>query len=41
VHQRLSPLEVEADVMTHSKVQHASVVGLPDRLKGEVSVAAP
>ena len=26
--------------MTHSKVQHASVVGLPDPLKGEVPVAA-
>lgn len=36
----ISPLEVEAYLMTHPKVQHASVVGLPDPLKGEVPVAA-
>lgn len=36
----ISPLEVEAYLMMHPKVQHASVVGLPDLVKGEVPVAA-
>jgi fatty-acyl-CoA synthase len=36
----ISPLEVEAYVMTHPKVQYAAVVGLPDAVKGEVPVAA-
>jgi len=36
----ISPLEVEAYLMTYPKVQYASVVGLPDAMKGEVPVAA-
>ncbi len=36
----ISPLEVEAYLMTYPKVQYASVVGLPDATKGEVPVAA-
>ena len=36
----ISPLEVEAYLMTYPKVQYASVVGLPDAAKGEVPVAA-
>jgi fatty-acyl-CoA synthase len=36
----ISPLEVEAYVMTHPKVQYAAIVGLPDAVKGEVPVAA-
>ena len=36
----ISPLEVEAYVMTHPKVHYAAVVGLPDAVKGEVPVAA-
>jgi fatty-acyl-CoA synthase len=36
----ISPLEVEAYLSTHPKVQQASVVGLPDAVKGEVPVAA-
>jgi fatty-acyl-CoA synthase len=36
----ISPLEVEAYLMTHPKVQYAAVVGLPDAVKGEVPVAA-
>ena len=36
----ISPLEVEAYLMTYPKVQFAAVVGLPDALKGEVPVAA-
>src|SRR5215831_17720604 len=36
----ISPLEVEAYLMTHPKVQYAAVVGLPDAMKGEVPVAA-
>jgi fatty-acyl-CoA synthase len=36
----ISPLEVEAYLMTYPKVQYASVVGLPDATKGEVSVVA-
>jgi fatty-acyl-CoA synthase len=36
----ISPLEVEAYLMTHSKVKQAYVVGLPDAVKGEVPVAA-
>jgi fatty-acyl-CoA synthase len=35
----ISPLEVEAYLMTYPKVQYASVVGLPDAMKGEVPVA--
>src|SRR6266849_545837 len=36
----ISPLEVEEYLMTHPKVKHASVVGLPDAMQGEVPVAA-
>jgi fatty-acyl-CoA synthase len=36
----ISPLEVEAYLMTYPKVQYAAVVGLPDAMKGEVPVAA-
>ena len=36
----ISPLEVEAYLMTHPKVHYAAVVGLPDAVKGEVPVAA-
>lgn len=36
----ISPLEVEAYLGTHPKVKQASVVGLPDAVKGEVPVAA-
>jgi fatty-acyl-CoA synthase len=36
----ISPLEVEAYLMTHPKVKQAYVVGLPDTVKGEVPVAA-
>lgn len=36
----ISPLEVEAYLMTSPQVQHAAVVGLPDPVKGEVPVAA-
>ena len=36
----ISPLEVEAYLMTHSKVKQAYVVGLPDAVKEEVPVAA-
>jgi fatty-acyl-CoA synthase len=36
----ISPLEVEAYLMTQPKVQYAAVVGLPDAMKGEVPVAA-
>src|SRR5262249_2119320 len=36
----ISPLEVEAYLMTHPKVQYAAVVGLPDATKGEVPVVA-
>jgi fatty-acyl-CoA synthase len=36
----ISPLEVEAYLMTYPKVQYAAVVGLPDTTKGEVPVAA-
>jgi fatty-acyl-CoA synthase len=36
----ISPLEVEAYLMTYSKVQYAAVVGLPDTTKGEVPVVA-
>jgi fatty-acyl-CoA synthase len=36
----ISPLEVEAYLMTYPKVQYAAVVGLPDATKGEVPVAA-
>lgn len=36
----ISPLEVEAYLRTHPKVQQAYVVGLPDTVKGEIPVAA-
>jgi fatty-acyl-CoA synthase len=36
----ISPLEVEAYLMTHPKVKQAYVIGLPDTVKGEVPVAA-
>jgi fatty-acyl-CoA synthase len=36
----ISPLEVEAYLMRHPKVQYAAVIGLPDAMKGEVPVAA-
>jgi fatty-acyl-CoA synthase len=36
----ISPLEVEAYLMTHPKVQYAAVIGLPDAVKGEVPAAA-
>ena len=36
----ISPLEVEAYLMTYPKVQYAAVVALPDATKGEVPVAA-
>ena len=36
----ISPLEVEAYLMTHPKVHYAAVVGLPDATKGEVPGAA-
>ena len=36
----ISPLEVEAYLMTYPKVQYAAVVGLPDATKGEVPVVA-
>jgi fatty-acyl-CoA synthase len=36
----ISPLEVEAYLMTHPKVKQAYIVGLPDAVKGEVPVAA-
>jgi fatty-acyl-CoA synthase len=36
----ISPLEVEAYLMTYPKVQYAAVIGLPDATKGEVPVAA-
>jgi fatty-acyl-CoA synthase len=36
----ISPLEVEAYLMTYPKVQYAAVVGLPDTAKGEVPVVA-
>jgi fatty-acyl-CoA synthase len=36
----ISPLEVEAYLMTHPRVKQAYVVGLPDTIKGEVPVAA-
>jgi fatty-acyl-CoA synthase len=36
----ISPLEVEAYLMTYPKVQYAAVVGLPDTTKGEVPVVA-
>jgi len=36
----ISPLEVEAYLMTYPKVQYAAVVGLPDMTKGEVPVVA-
>jgi fatty-acyl-CoA synthase len=36
----ISPLEVEAYLMTYPKVQYAAVVGLSDTTKGEVPVVA-
>jgi fatty-acyl-CoA synthase len=36
----VAPLEVEAVLMTHPAVKQAYVVGVPDRDKGEVAVAA-
>jgi fatty-acyl-CoA synthase len=36
----ISPLEVEAYLMTYPKVQYAAVIGLPDAMKGEIPVAA-
>ncbi|HEX9822126.1 MAG TPA: AMP-binding protein [Methylomirabilota bacterium] len=36
----VAPLEVEAILMTHPAVKQAYVVGVPDRAKGEVGVAA-
>ena len=36
----VAPLEVEAVLMTHPGVKQAYVVGVPDRDKGEVAVAA-
>jgi fatty-acyl-CoA synthase len=36
----VAPLEVEAILLTHPAVQQAYVVGVPDRAKGEVGVAA-
>ena len=36
----ISPLEVEAYLMTYPKVQYAAVVGLPNAAKGEVPVVA-
>jgi fatty-acyl-CoA synthase len=36
----VAPLEVEAVLMTHPAVQQAYVVGVPDRARGEVGVAA-
>jgi fatty-acyl-CoA synthase len=36
----ISPLEVEAYLMTYPKVQYAAVVGLPDTTKGEVPAVA-
>lgn len=36
----VAPLEVEAILMTHPAVQQAYVVGIPDRARGEVGVAA-
>jgi fatty-acyl-CoA synthase len=36
----ISPLEIEAYLMTHPKVRYAAVVGLSDAVKGEVPVAA-
>jgi fatty-acyl-CoA synthase len=36
----ISPLEVEAYLMTYPKVQYAAVVGPPDTTKGEVPVVA-
>jgi fatty-acyl-CoA synthase len=36
----ISPLEIEAYLMTYPKVQYAAVVGLPDTMKGEVPVVA-
>ena len=36
----VAPLEVEAVLMTHPAVKQAYVVGVPDRARGEVGVAA-
>lgn len=36
----VAPLEVEAVLMTHDAVKQAYVVGVPDRVRGEVVVAA-
>ena len=36
----ISPLEIEAYLMTYPKVQYAAVVGFPDPTKGEVPVVA-
>ena len=36
----VAPLEVEAILMTHPAVRQAYVVGVPDRARGEVGVAA-
>ena len=36
----VAPLEVEAILMSHPAVQQAYVVGVPDRARGEVGVAA-
>jgi fatty-acyl-CoA synthase len=36
----ISPLEVEAFLMTHPGVKQAYVVGLPDSVKGEIPIAA-
>lgn len=36
----VAPLEVEAVLMTHAAVKQAYVVGVPDRVRGEVVVAA-
>lgn len=36
----ISPLEIEAYLMTYPKVQYAAVVGFPDTMKGEVPVVA-
>jgi fatty-acyl-CoA synthase len=36
----VAPLEVEAILATHPAVKHAYVVGVPDRDRGEVGVAA-
>jgi fatty-acyl-CoA synthase len=36
----VAPLEVEAILMSHPAVKQAYVVGVPDRARGEVGVAA-